>query len=84
MLRVVRAWFFLADKKKKENKEKSVGFFPLGLFGHSRSIVVHRAGPHSQLYNFQPCNQTITIVVLVCVNLSCCKQCTYVVCVLCI
>ena len=39
--------FFLTGKKKKK-KKKPVGFFPLDLFGHSRSRIVHCAGPHPQ------------------------------------
>ena len=40
--------FFLTGKKKKRKKEKKkpVGFFPLDLLGHSRSRIVHCAGPH--------------------------------------
>ena len=40
--------FFLTGKKKK----KPVGFFPLDLFGHSRSRIVHCAGPHPQVCVF--------------------------------
>ena len=41
--------FFLTGKqKKKKKKKKPIGFFPLDLFGHSRSRIVHCAGPHPQ------------------------------------
>ena len=38
---------FLADKKIKNKDYKNICWiFPLGSFGHSKSKILHCAGPH--------------------------------------
>jgi len=51
---------------KKERKP--AGFFPLDLLGHSRSKIVHRAGPHpprSCIRDFVVVCALVVIVVIV-------------------
>ena len=44
----MRSGFFLADQKLRIKIIRiSAEFFPLGLFGHSESKILHCAGPHS-------------------------------------